>query len=141
MEENEKPDSMELVLHELKEVVPAANAFRVVPQSNVHLANHIRHFYINMAHNILEIVIEETKEFTVLNWVAGLANEELKNEVLTFMNLDPKNNILCMIRFSQLSLLDHETTFDHNTPTRVRHEVHLKFEMMERVNEVPLIGG
>ena len=141
MEENEQTDSMELVLHELKEVVPAANAFRVVPQSDVHIANHIRRCYINMAHHILELTVEETKEFTVMNWVAGLANEELNNEVLTFMNLDPKNNILCMIRFSQLNLLDHETTFDHSTPTRVRHEVHLKFEAMERVHDVPLIGG
>lgn len=141
MEEKEVADSRELVPHELRDAYPSADAFRVVPQSNVHLANHIRRFYINVAHSIIELDIEETNDFAALNWVVGLEKGDLKDEIVNFMSLNPKNKILCMIRFSQLSLLEHETTFSSASPHRVRHEVHLKFEVMERVNQVPLIGG
>ena len=127
---------------------PHADAFQVVSGKLPKMAGQVRRCYLNFCHNILELDIAETNDFAILNWVVGLAKEELSKDIVTVMSLDQKGKILCMLRFTDLTLLDHESTFNTAARTEVggdpmslMHMVHLKFESVERVAEPPNIGG
>jgi hypothetical protein len=131
-------------------LLPTTNLFRVIPTSDLKstnfvdrlkLTNFVDRIRINICHSTLELDIYETKDFTVLNWLAGLTEGNLQKEVLTVIALDPKGKILCMLRFCELTLLDHETTFKTTDIKRLMHTINLKFEVMERVKEPPSIGG
>jgi hypothetical protein len=128
--------------------VPHADAFQVVSENCGSLTGQVKRCYLNFCHNILELDIAETKDFAILNWVVGLAKEEVSKDIVTVMSLDTKGKILCMLRFTDLTLLDHESTFNvaarteiGGDPMSLMHMVHLKFEAVERVAEPPNIGG
>jgi hypothetical protein len=125
----------------IEKVIPLSGHFRVVPESFTKMVSNVKRCDLNLCQSVLELDIEETQEFAVLNWVAGLANEDLKKEIITVMALDSKGDILCMLRLLNLTLLDHETSFLKGNDTPLFHTVSLKFDVIERVNKKPTFGG
>lgn len=104
--------------------------YRIIPESNVQLVSCFKECKLDIANNLIDIVAEETNNFSVLDWISKISED---GEIITLLNLSEEDEkILCMLRISEIFLMGHE----FNLSTRI-HEIQLKFSEMERVKNPP----
>ncbi len=108
--------------------------FRVIPQSNVQLAESFSSYFLDIANSTINLHAKETKKFAVLDWVENLVYG-LDSEIITILNLDENGKISCMLRFIEIALVSHE--FDAQ---KSEHQLEIRFKSMERVKNPPKIG-
>lgn len=111
--------------------------FRVIPKNFLGMADKAIAFKFDACAKTIEMNVLEMKDFSVLNWVAGLLSTD--DEVITLISSE-NDKILCMLRFCDLNILSHELNFTktgfYEPGMELYHKIVLKYKTMERVNEI-----